>query len=333
MHFKLKAFDKSLRRSHRAWIALSTCAALIASPLSAQAADDSPATAEKKEARTVEPPSIISSTDLACLLCKNAEKLPSRIRWRNEWPRVTLWEHTLTAIFGAGALAALQLGPHESGRWQNSFDEGIRDALRVDSESARVALTISSDVIFYGLMLYPIVIDTLLVAGVRDTDTAWQMTVMNLQSLAISGATSIGLLRLTGRERPFVRECAADPEYDPDCDNPDQHNVSFTSGHTLMGFAAAGLVCAHHLHLPLYGGGAPDVLACAGALGVAHLEGFLRISVDVHYATDVIAAGVIGFSIGYLIPRLLHYRSGSASVSVAPYAGGNAAGLSAVGAF
>jgi membrane-associated phospholipid phosphatase len=206
----------------------------------------------------------------------------------------------------------------------------------VKSADARKALTVSSDVIFYGLMLYPIVIDTLLVAGTREAETAWQMTVINLQSLAVAGATSIALLRTTGRERPFVRECAADPDYDVDCGNPDQHNVSFTSGHTLMSFAGAGLTCAHHLHLPLYGGGLPDTLACAAAIGLAHAEGFLRVSVDVHYATDAIAGGAIGFGIGYLIPRLLHYRgSGSApaSVSFAPYGGANRAGIAAVGAF
>ena len=69
------------------------------------------------------------------------------------------------------------------------------------------------------------------------------------------------------------------PDYDVDCANPDQHNVSFTSGHTLMSFAGAGLTCVHHMHLPLYGGGLPDSLACAAAIGLAHAEGFLRVSV------------------------------------------------------
>jgi hypothetical protein len=34
---------------------------------------------------------------------------------------------------------------------------------------------------------------------------------------------------------------------------------SFISGHTLMAFTGAGLICAHHSHLPLYGGGVPVV--------------------------------------------------------------------------
>lgn len=322
-------------------VALGAAIALIAAPLSAQTSDESspPAPAPAPpSAPTKSPPKNepTASGDLACSPCAPAGRPPSRIRWKDEWPRVTLWEHAATAAFGVGALAALKLETRSSGRWQNGFDDGIRSALRVESADARAALTTSSDLIFYGLMVYPIMVDTLLVAGSRDADTAWQMTVMNLQSLAIAGATSVALVRLTGRERPFVRECAADPEYDPDCDDPAQHNVSFTSGHTLMAFAGAGLVCAHHLHLPLYGGGWPDTLACAAAVGLAHAEGFLRVSIDVHNATDAIAGGAIGFGIGYLLPRLLHYRSSGsapASVSFAPYANGRQAGITAIGAF
>ena len=44
----------------------------------------------------------------------------------------------------------------------------------------------------------------MLVAGSESTDVAWQMTVINLQSLALSGATSILLERLGGRERPYA---------------------------------------------------------------------------------------------------------------------------------
>jgi membrane-associated phospholipid phosphatase len=280
------------------------------------------------------PASLMLSGDLVCSPCANDGQAQSRLRWRDEWPRVTLWEHAATALFGVGALALLQIEPRKSGRWQNGFDEGVRDALRIESADVRGAVTVSSDIIFYGLMLYPILVDTLLVAGARSADTSWQMTVMNLQSLSIAASASIGLARLSGRERPFVRECAANPEYDVDCDNPDQQNASFTSGHTLMAFTGAGLVCAHHLHLPLYGGGWPDTLACAVGLTFAHLEALSRVSVDVHYATDAMVGGAIGFGIGYLIPRLLHYQSASIpSVSLAPYAGREQAGIAAVGAF
>jgi membrane-associated phospholipid phosphatase len=343
---KLRAHANARIRTRRLGLVLGI--ALIALPLSAQASDEAasppPAPAEAPPSETKPEPTtqspqvrpLAASGDVACPPCATAAPPPSKIRWKDEWPRVTLWEHTLAALFGAGALAALQIPPNDTGRWQNGFDEGIRGGLRVESASGRAAAAVSSDFIFYGLMLYPIVVDTLLVGGARDADTAWQMTVLNLQSLAIAGATSVALARLTGRERPFVRECAADPEYDVDCGNPAQQTASFTSGHTLMAFAGAGLTCAHHLNLPLYGGGLPDTLTCAVALGLAHVEGFLRISADVHYATDVIAGGAIGFSIGYLIPRLFHYQSSGsapARVSFAPYAGGDAAGIAAMGTF
>jgi membrane-associated phospholipid phosphatase len=67
-------------------------------------------------------------------------------------------------------------------------------------------------------------------------------------------------------------------------------------------------MCAHHTHLPLYGGGAGDVLACSTALAGATLSGMSRIVADRHYASDVLAAATVGILSGYLLPELLHYH-------------------------
>jgi membrane-associated phospholipid phosphatase len=82
---------------------------------------------------------------------------------------------------------------------------------------------------------------------------------------------------------------------------------SFPSGHTNNAFTAAGLSCAHHLHLPIYGDRTADVLACAGNIVLAATTGSLRVLGDRHYATDVWVGAMIGFGVGYAFPTLLHY--------------------------
>lgn len=264
----------------------------------------------------------------------------SGLQWNERWRRVTLLEHISMGIFGVGSLVANELPARNTGRWDNAFDDGIRDALRAESYETRRATATASDMFYYGLMAYPILVDTLFVAGLQNTDVAWQMTVMNLNSLALSGMLSIMLERVFGRERPFVRECAADPGYDPDCDGPGEKiNVSFPSGHTIMASTGAGLICAHHLNLPLYGGGWPDVLACGTAITVAGFQGFFRLTADRHYATDVIAFSLVGFGSGFLLPSLLHYKNwinntDKASlprVSIVPFASDTGGGLIASG--
>lgn len=243
-------------------------------------------------------------------------------------------------VAAVGAIAANSVPARNNGRWDNAFDSGIRDALRAESYSARRTMATTSDLFYYGLMAYPFLVDTIFVAGLRNTDVAWQMTVMNLSSFAYSGFLAILPERVFGRERPFFRECAADPTYDPDCGAGEiKTHVSFPSGHTIMASTGAGLICAHHLNLPLYGGGWPDTLACGTAITLAAFQGFLRITADRHYATDVIAFSLVGFSSGYLLPTLLHYRNKNTNkntkspprVSVAPYASDTGGGLIASG--
>ncbi|AUX46852.1 uncharacterized protein SOCE26_083610 [Sorangium cellulosum] len=259
------------------------------------------------------------------------------LRWDERYPRVSPLEHAVAAGLGVSAILVDQLPVSDSGRWENGFDEGIRGALRAESLAGRSTAASVSDALYYGLMLYPVVVDTVAVAGWRSSDVAWQMLMINAQSLAISGVTSILVERASGRERPYVRECAADPNYHPHCaEGPAKQNVSFPSGHTLMATTGAGLICAHHLHLPLYGGGWPDHVACGVALTAAGVQATLRITADKHYATDVLVSGVLGLGAGYALPRLLHYRAdqaGGARVAVIPYATGTQAGLAGVGMF
>jgi membrane-associated phospholipid phosphatase len=113
--------------------------------------------------------------------------------------------------------------------------------------------------------------------------------------------------------RPAERGCQGDPNYSDKCSNAADLNSSFLSGHTTLAFASAGLMCAHHQNLALYGGGAADVLACLGALSAASAAGVLRVMSDNHYASDVLLGTGVGLLGGYGLPTLLHYRNGKSA--------------------
>jgi hypothetical protein len=69
----------------------------------------------------------------------------------------------------------------------------------------------------------------------------------------------------------------------------------------------AGLVCSHHLNVPLYGNAYADAAACAIAAGAAVSTGVLRLVADRHYVTDVLAGAAIGAGAGFVMPMFAHY--------------------------
>jgi membrane-associated phospholipid phosphatase len=166
-----------------------------------------------------------------------------------------------------------------------------------DDASGYAALVTPAQALFDSLVL-PLVDGNL--------DVMWQLGMMDAQSYALSGLVTAGLYDVTGRARPSSSNCIANPSSDPLCGYG--ANASFPSGHTAAAMAGAGLICAHHGALPLYGGGAWDVAACVESLAVATSVGVLRLMGDRHYVSDVITGGAIGFVSGYVVPMLLHYR-------------------------
>jgi membrane-associated phospholipid phosphatase len=234
-----------------------------------------------------------------------------RLRWKDEWGHAQPTEYAVAVTFGVFTLIA-HFMPVAEADWERvGFDEGARDVLRFGASQAREASRAVSDAMFYGLIAYPVV--DALVALPRDREVGWQMLVVDLETLALAGFTAVLLEHTTGRERPYARYCSRPggpaPEHRDDChvSAPKEEHKSFPSGHALMSFAGAGLICAHHLRVPIYGGGAPDQIACGVAAGAAGVQGLLRVTGDRHFVSDVVVGGAIGFAMGYGLPMALRY--------------------------
>lgn len=237
-----------------------------------------------------------------------------RVAWRDGWPRFHATEAIVTGAMLLPIAGALLLYPRPGDNLRGGFlfDDAVRDALVLDERSARAQAASYSNLPYLGLLAFPFVVDTALVtAGIHGAgDVALQMFAINLQSFAISGAIALSFQKM-GRVRPSERGCATDPGYASKCDNRVALNQSFMSGHTAIAMTGAGLTCAHHRHLPLYGGGWPDAAICALALAAASTTGVLRVMSDDHYASDVLLGVGVGLASGWLLPEWLHYGGGA----------------------
>jgi membrane-associated phospholipid phosphatase len=136
---------------------------------------------------------------------------------------------------------------------------------------------------------------------------------MDAEAFAVSSVVTFSMYDLIGRARPLYADCQSDHSGVGCNMSP---TASFPSGHAANAFTSAGVSCANHSFLPIYGSRLGDALACARDVTLATTDGVLRIMGDRHYATDVIAGSIVGFGFGYGLPMLLHRR-----VSRAPSAG------------
>ncbi|HYP77120.1 MAG TPA: phosphatase PAP2 family protein [Polyangiaceae bacterium] len=229
--------------------------------------------------------------------------------WDPRWPKFSPGEYVLTGVTGAAALV-LYFGVHDAqtprGTGGVLFDGYIREAWRLRAPADRDLARTISDWTALSAMGWAIAVDSLTVPVARGSaELSGQMLLMDAEAFSVSTLITTILFKSFARARPSYVECESNHEFDPLCRL--HATASFPSGHTNTAFTAAGLSCAHHLHVPLYGSPAADALACAGTLALATATGTLRILGDRHYLTDVLVGAMIGFGVGYGMPVLLHY--------------------------
>ena len=323
--------------------------ALASAPARAQ-----PATREapSNQAATQAPEAGGAPPPAACADCRPEDDVGAS-RVRLEWPasarRVGTWEYVAAPLLGLAALGTYALVEPRRG-WYGPilFDDAARDALRLDSRSGRKTARTTSDVLLGWSFAHPLLIDNLVVTlGLEQSpDVAWQMLWINAQAYALTASVSEVVKVAVGRERPYGENCPAG-EGDADCEGAMRYR-SFYSGHAAFTATGAGLVCAHHMNLDLYGSPALDLGACLLAVTASLAAGGLRVASDLHWASDVGVGHLVGFASGYLIPTLVYYRGGGdgaraadaagrgrsrpPAIAVLPVLGANSVQITAVGA-
>jgi membrane-associated phospholipid phosphatase len=258
------------------------------------------------------------------------------LQWDDDLPRFRPLEYAATLVVGLGAMAEYTwVPPRQQPHWVGGilFDDAVRNELRVRSPSAQRAVWAASDAVGTGGVVLVVGLDSMVVPLLRGSfDVAWQLTWMDMEAFAFGSVVTFSLYDSVGRARPSYTDCQRGVTTQG-CDvSP---TASFPSGHTAEAFLSAGLSCANHAYVPIYGSHVADALACARDLTLATADGVLRIMGDRHYTTDALAGGAIGFGFGYALPVLFHYARrgyGTPGFAVVPM-GGNRMGFTAVGVF
>ena len=239
------------------------------------------------------------------------ERPKTDVYWHDEWPRFSMFELLLSASVTA---RNADIGSHLDGPRGALIDfevpildHGARDLLRGSGPSQRAGAKRLSDVGFRVMVLVPYVVDVGFGALVlhQNPDVALQLALIDFEVFTLAGMTQLLGSRLTGRLRPSLHDTGCAPD---GCGKGDAYR-SFLSGHAMASFAGAGLICVHHEMIPLFGGGAPDTLACAWGITAASLVGTMRIVADEHWASDVMLGAAAGWGFGYYLPKLLHFHT------------------------
>lgn len=234
---------------------------------------------------------------------------PPPLIWKG--PKFSTADYVVTAAGAGITLGTAILAPRATHSLTGpiGFDNSVRRALRANRLADRYIFRDASDVGLSLTVTWPFVADALTTAwwyrGSRET--AGEMALINLETLAVVGAIQGVTNVVVSRERPYGRDCGQGelPEDAIDCTGS-FHYRSFFSGHSAFSFTGAALICIHHLENQLLGG--PwDALSCAGGYAVAASTATFRVVSDVHYASDVLLGAAVGTLVGYAVP-LLHYR-------------------------
>jgi membrane-associated phospholipid phosphatase len=230
--------------------------------------------------------------------------LEKRSLWREEWPEFRTSEGVATVTAGLASLAIVIAGPIDQPRWQGPilFDEAVRNGLRADTPEARRTYKSIGDWTYRLSPLLPLV-DVLFVSAIgrKDSKLALNLGGMLAEAYSYSGLFSVVSTQLSARKRPYS-DCE---ETGGECDTQ-----SFYSGHSAIAATSAGLMCANHTRIALYGNPVLDVGSCVLLSVNAVVTATSRIAADRHYATDVIVGTGFGFAFGYAVPVLLHYSYG-----------------------
>ncbi len=162
------------------------------------------------------------------------------------------------------------------------LDKPIRDAAQRNRSSS--SDNFFKDVEKFGTKQYglPVLAGFYLYGEFADDYNAKTTALDGLSASVISSVLASTIKDIVGRARPNTG-------LGPHDFNPGGGNYSFPSGHATGAFAFASVIAAHY----------DDVWVDTTAYTIASLVGIARIHLDAHWASDVIAGGLIGGLIGH----------------------------------
>jgi membrane-associated phospholipid phosphatase len=251
-----------------------------------------------------------------------ADADPTAVEWSDAWPRVHLWEAIDAVALTVGDTEFEDHVPLPTRATWNSpilFDTWARNLLRGRTAAIQSFASTSTDIAYKAGALVPFLVDDYFAAASvhQNADVAWQLAVIDFQSFGIAGLVSLTAEHAVGRARPYTLSCDANGQVVDaqghviqTCGTANDFR-SFYSGHATATATTAGLVCVHHQHLPLFGGGFADLAPCLLMIGVSVATGILRVVYDEHWASDVVVGWADGVLSGYVLPSLLHFGFGS----------------------
>jgi membrane-associated phospholipid phosphatase len=143
-----------------------------------------------------------------------------------------------------------------------------------------------------------------------DPEAGWADALLVTEATSLALVVDTGLKYAVARQRPDAwREDGASSRKGGD------RNLSFPSMHATFAFAVA----ASSTEL-LRSQDDPNTVPYAlVAFGTAATVGYLRVSADKHFPTDVLAGAAIGTAIGWAIPHFFHPRAaGGLRLAAAP---------------
>lgn len=147
-------------------------------------------------------------------------------------------------------------------------------------------------------MIATLAIPALLAFEVKKNKPLAVMAVMGVESYLSTYLTINTLKLMCRRPRPEVYS----GNYNPVDYRGIESLNSFPSGHTALAFTAAGFV--HGYYSTISDKTLFSKILLISTYTAAVTSGFLRYYSGVHHFTDVLAGAAIGWSIGYLVPKI-----------------------------
>jgi membrane-associated phospholipid phosphatase len=250
-----------------------------------------------------------------CFVLSNFGALTSAraegVAWQPEWRKSGAADYTFTGVsFVAAALGIALLSPTSSGPWQRPIlvDGQVRSALRAETRAGRDGAGLASDIVGAGTLALVIADVGIAAFGHQKSDVAWELFALDAEAYAATLLLNTAVKYTVRRPRPYAEACESDASYDSHCGKGERF-VSFFSQHSALSATGAGLMCATHSRLSLYGEGF-DMAGCFAGIALAATAGVLRIVSDNHWTSDVLTGQLVGFGVGYFLPRLLHFHNG-----------------------